>query len=591
VILAADLLEIVAGAQALNVDSQPVPTPQALYETPMRLAATSPTQQVAAFTIPSSSSALSIKLKVLTGGSAEYVRVTMGSGTTAVILGNLNVGGATNGTVTQFLAIPASLRTSTAPLPLKFELVSGATTAVAVAEVSAFTPVGDLMGLNGDRLKAMQAGIAAVDRFTENLGALREWAGILPFGIGDKPEAKISDLIDVTNALKTLVTSRVNQYLSTATNATAAGLNTFLRAAQLPNFAVQFGAVSVVSTDGEVRVGLSFTANRTIGGLRIARPQRDHDGLGQRETLGRPGVRPEARRHRGRVAERVLRPGEKAGRGSGRRRQPAEREGPRRDDRGRRHRWQVRGEGRDRFRGGPTYVLSSGTVEFKLKLHRDATITTGALGFDLGMPGLGLNLNNTQLAFSAGFDFDLGFGVSKGQGFYLITNPNADELRVTVSADATAFDATGTLGIFKVQAKKIAGSPIHAGATFSVDLNDPSGTDNRVTLADLRNTPISRLFDARFVQDAQGRESGVDMNIDVRAGFSNPNLPAITTVLRVKWVFGQPAATTNTLTGAPTIRFDDVKAQLSELLKNTSGPVLTNVNKVLAPVKPLINVL
>jgi Ca2+-binding RTX toxin-like protein len=62
-------------------------------------------------------------------------------------------------------------------------------------------------------------------------------------------------------------------------------------------------------------------------------------------------------------------------------------------------------------------------------------------------------------------------------------------------------------------------------------------------------------------------------------------------VLRVKWVFGQPAATTNTLTGAPTIRFDDVKAQLGELLKNTVGPVLTNVNKVLAPIKPLINVL
>ncbi|QEH35607.1 Bifunctional hemolysin/adenylate cyclase precursor [Aquisphaera giovannonii] len=236
-------------------------------------------------------------------------------------------------------------------------------------------------------------------------------------------------------------------------------------------------------------------------------------------------------------------------------------------------------------------LLADGGVEFKLSLRRALTAQSGTLDFDLGMPGLGLNLNNARLNFSAAFDFALGFGLSKAGGFYIIADPAADELKVTASAEATTFSALGSLGFFQVKASKPSSQAIRAGATFVVNLKDPSGSDNRVTLADLAGAGYARLFGVGFGKDALGRDSGVDVNLDVQAGFANPSLPALKTGLHVNWLFAAPGTGANPLTGAPTIKYDNVSVQLGEVFRNTIGPVLDNIAKTLAPVKPVIDML
>jgi Ca2+-binding RTX toxin-like protein len=236
-------------------------------------------------------------------------------------------------------------------------------------------------------------------------------------------------------------------------------------------------------------------------------------------------------------------------------------------------------------------ILPDGSaVEFKLKLHRDFTAQSSPLAFDIGIPGLGLNLNNAQLQLGAGFDFNLGFGISKANGFYLITTPNVPELSVTASAEATSLNATGTFGFFQVKASKPANQYIRAGATFNINLNDPSGNDNRISMGDLTSTPLSRLLSIGLGPDSQGRFAGVDVNLALLAGFSSPTAPALATGLHLKWAFAQPDGSFQ-LTGAPSVTFDNVSLQLGELFKKTIGPVLSDIGKTLAPVQQVIDTL
>lgn len=248
-------------------------------------------------------------------------------------------------------------------------------------------------------------------------------------------------------------------------------------------------------------------------------------------------------------------------------------------------------------------LLNAGSAneaaEFKLKIKRDFLLESSPLAFDVGIPGLGLKLTNAQVGFGVGFDFDLGFGISRANGFYLITNPNADELKLTAAAEATALSAVGELGLFKIKADKVVNQPIRAGATFLVNLKDPSGSDNKVTLSDLGSTSFSNLLDFKFGKDAQGRDSGVDINLKLSAGFTNPNLPALATTLGLKWTFGQPGVTANqlagtssfALTGSPNVQFANVEMQLGELFARTLRPVIDNIANVLKPIEPIISAL
>ena len=129
------------------------------------------------------------------------------------------------------------------------------------------------------------------------------------------------------------------------------------------------------------------------------------------------------------------------------------------------------------------------------------------------------------------------------------------------------------------------------GATFTINLNDPSGNDNHVTIADLTGTPLGSLFSVGLGPDNQGRFAGVDVNLALAAGVpANPAPPAIKTGLHLKWAFAQPGSTFQ-LSGSPSVTFDNVTLQLGELFNKTIGPLLTNIGKTLAPVQQVVDVL
>ena len=57
-------------------------------------------------------------------------------------------------------------------------------------------------------------------------------------------------------------------------------------------------------------------------------------------------------------------------------------------------------------------------ILFTTKLHQAPKTLDVPLGFDVGLPGLGLNVDGNVQA-KLGFDFKLSFGLNKTDGFFL----------------------------------------------------------------------------------------------------------------------------------------------------------------------------
>ena len=92
-------------------------------------------------------------------------------------------------------------------------------------------------------------------------------------------------------------------------------------------------------------------------------------------------------------------------------------------------------------------TITSNQVEFDLLLGQTYTVASTPLNMDL--PGLGLSINNAGVTVSLGWQFDLGFGVSRSRGFYY-DDSKSNELSVNLNATIPGLSTTGTLGFLNL---------------------------------------------------------------------------------------------------------------------------------------------
>ncbi|MEI7464470.1 MAG: hypothetical protein WCJ87_03920, partial [Burkholderiales bacterium] len=261
------------------------------------------------------------------------------------------------------------------------------------------------------------------------------------------------------------------------------------------------------------------------------------------------------------------------------------------------------------FDANEDFVMASSAdrIEFDLDLYSDKQLVNSDIGFDLGLPGLGLNLDGS-VALDLGFTWKFGFGISKADGFYLkLPDAVKDDLTVDLSATLPGFAATGQLGFLRVQATDDVGIPDQPGVPgtpakptklsgkFIVDLKDPS-RDQRLTVTDLRSgASIGQYFDARFSGDA-------NLNLDLEASFQgNRSFPRVAADLGIVWTFGTPAAGSTPAVGAstqdplfgaaPTVTFDNVRFNAGDFINGLFGPLVNNVKKIVDPIKPALDFL
>ena len=222
-------------------------------------------------------------------------------------------------------------------------------------------------------------------------------------------------------------------------------------------------------------------------------------------------------------------------------------------------------------------IEGTDSVSFKLKLGQE--VKKGiSLDENIGLPALGLKLNG-GVTPDLSFEWNLEFGVDKTNGFFVKTDGAAPELSLKlktqlVDALNNPLALTGKLGFLQLDAKD-QGSLIQGD--FSVDL---------------KNT--GAIFDPNKLTVVAKFDGNANLNLGLDASFrGSDKLPKIGTDFKLAWGF---AAGTDGKTGgvyagsSPTVTFDNVTLDVGSFFKDLAKPVFGQLNDVLEPIRPLINV-
>jgi Ca2+-binding RTX toxin-like protein len=118
--------------------------------------------------------------------------------------------------------------------------------------------------------------------------------------------------------------------------------------------------------------------------------------------------------------------------------------------------------------------------------------------------------------------------------------------------------------------------------SLNLNLIDPSGSDNHVTINDILTTDFTDLLEASLDGTAT-----VDLLLEADVG-SDPNLPYISAVLSVEWDF----LGNDGLTGQePIVSIHDVSLHFGDFLSKLIGPVVDQLDDWIEPIKPILDFL
>ncbi len=230
-------------------------------------------------------------------------------------------------------------------------------------------------------------------------------------------------------------------------------------------------------------------------------------------------------------------------------------------------------------------------MDFKLGLAQALTFTQ-PVGFDIGLPGLGLQASdNSAVQLKLGYDFTLDFGVSRTDGVYFDTS-GLDELKVNVEASIPNMTVGGELGFLRVRIKDDPTAPSNLAGGFAVDIKD---ANNRLTFNELAggNVNLATLFDPKFnltgavnlkMELGAAGSSGDVANAD----FLSKLFPKLRADYNLLWVFDPLHGKLGNLQKA---EFNHVGVDVGTLFKEFLQPILDPIAAALEPFQPIIEVL
>jgi Ca2+-binding RTX toxin-like protein len=241
-----------------------------------------------------------------------------------------------------------------------------------------------------------------------------------------------------------------------------------------------------------------------------------------------------------------------------------------------------------------TFSTTEKRVEISFLLAGSYTVNSPSK-LDLGLPGLGLNLNATP-SFTVHLDrFDVGFGVSARDGFYFLTGAagSAPELQISVEAAVSGpnqlAQLMATLGFLKFTATDTpvvqpdGGLGSYVSGILSLDLIDPgTGTqaDGRLTLGELQSASLDDVLKTKVDLDA-------NVQLKLTASLGSSNFPRVESDFKFQWKYHTGAADN----GVQTVGFQNVRVNLGDFITNTLGPILNSVGKALSPFKTIADAL
>jgi Ca2+-binding RTX toxin-like protein len=240
-------------------------------------------------------------------------------------------------------------------------------------------------------------------------------------------------------------------------------------------------------------------------------------------------------------------------------------------------------------------------VDVAFRLAGENVPVNKTINANPGLDGLGLTIDNAALQLKVGFQFDIGFGVSADDGFYLHTGAagSAPELSINIEAalsnptaasQAEMAKLKGELGFldftmtdsFAVVQPDGGHGSFFAG-NFSLDLIDPgtlTRNDGHLTLAEMQSAKIGDVLKARM---------DIDANLQFHLAADVSSFPAFQADFEFVYQFdtaGSPAQN-----GVQKLGFNNVRVNVGEFITSTIQPVLERIGKVLEPIAPIANAL
>ncbi|WP_283806368.1 LEPR-XLL domain-containing protein [Bradyrhizobium sp. cf659] len=245
---------------------------------------------------------------------------------------------------------------------------------------------------------------------------------------------------------------------------------------------------------------------------------------------------------------------------------------------------------------GDVSDIADAEIWWKVKIGQNLLDTGADIGFDIGIPGLGLETDG-EIKLNIDWELNLGFGLSGKDGFFFFLDDGHGNPELQLRASVTLPDASlkGTLGFleFTAENKDVDGDgdETHLTANFGIDIvNDDDPNDTRLGLSELGRMGFNVLFSA----DASA-ELGMTLGI---AG-DDGGFPQLKADFLFDWgidpinlfdpgdnfEFGSAI-----MDGLKVVEFKNVGLDVGSYITNVVEPLVEKIQDVTEPVQPIIDI-
>lgn len=209
----------------------------------------------------------------------------------------------------------------------------------------------------------------------------------------------------------------------------------------------------------------------------------------------------------------------------------------------------------------------------------ETRLTTGtsayqqhALDFDIGLDQVPLRLSaNGDVQLEVGIDYE-NFKFGLDNGVFELDTSNTDELKIHLLAGLRNQSLSGQLGFLEFSASQQdapGASPTQLNATMNIDVT-PTGMDWSI-------------------------DAVADVHLDLYAGIAgmSQTAPSVGADFDFHWDFENLTAGQGLrgVTAAPSLQLNNVRIKLGQVLSDVVRPWLSEVQKVTAPLQPIVDVL
>ena len=248
----------------------------------------------------------------------------------------------------------------------------------------------------------------------------------------------------------------------------------------------------------------------------------------------------------------------------------------------------------------PGVAFADSFIKWNFKLGGNLLNVGAGIGFDIGIPGLGLETEG-DIKLDISWELALGFGITGTDGFYLDISDDS-ELELNVDVTVPGASITGTLGFLQLTATDDTtdddGLFTHLGATFGVNIkNGKDANDENLSFGELGKITLEVGIAAEAVVD-------LDMKLSLSSDLvpnADTNFPSVVADFTLVWSLGDRGAgelvSLSELDGGflknglKYVGFDHVGLDLGSYFSDVIGPIVEKVQEITDPIKPFLDFL